>query len=260
MFDGGLPHDAMHDLLEGIAPMEIKLLIKHCISSKMLTLDYYNTKFNYGYTESDKPIPILSHVLSGDGNLRSTASQMLLLCHILPFIIGPKIPEDDLHWKCFLLLRNIIDIVLCPVASESISASLKLVINEHHSLFMSLHSKCIPKMHFLVHYPEQLLSMGPMTKTWTIRHEAKLNFFKQLTKMDNFKNIAFSMANCHQRWVCYELANGNLLSKPIECGPGMGPLPVLDETPDIQEGLNKLLTISPHSTVFHPRWVRKDGI
>lgn len=27
MFGGGLPHDAMHDLLEGIAPMEIKLLI-----------------------------------------------------------------------------------------------------------------------------------------------------------------------------------------------------------------------------------------
>lgn len=99
-----------------------------------------------------------------------------------------------------------------------------------------------------------------MTKTWTIRHEAKLNFFKQLTKMDNFKNIAFSMANHHQRWLCYELASGSLLSKPIECGPGVGPLPVHDEAPDIQEGLDKLLTISNNSMVFHPRWVRKDGI
>lgn len=185
---------------------------------------------------------------------------MLLLCRILPFIIGPKIPEDDMHWKCFLLLRQIIDIALCPTASESMASSLKLLINEHHCLFMSLHSKCINKFHFLVHYPEQMLAVGPMTKTWTIRHEAKLNFFKQLTKMDNFINIAFSMANHHQRWLCYELASGNLLSKPIECGPGVGPRLVLDEALDIQEGLSKLLQISPHSAVFRPNWVRKDGV
>lgn len=29
MFGGGLPHDAMHDILEGIAPLEIKLLLKY---------------------------------------------------------------------------------------------------------------------------------------------------------------------------------------------------------------------------------------
>lgn len=263
MFNGGLPHDAMHDILEGIAPMEIKLLLMHCVSAKFLTLNDFNSKlinFSYGYSESDKPIPILSHVLYGDGSLRSSASQMLMMCRILPFIIGQKVPENDLNWKCFLLLRQIIDIVLCPLASESMSTSLKFLINEHHNLFMSLYSKCTPKMHFLVHYPEQMLTVGPMNKTWTIRHEAKLNYFKQLTKMDNFKNIAYSMANRHQRWICYELASGNLLSKSIECGPGVGPRQFLDEALDVQEGLNRLFTISPNSSVFHPQWVRRDGI
>ena len=42
MFDSGLPHDAMHDILEGIAPLEIKLLLTHLISSKCFTLDYFN--------------------------------------------------------------------------------------------------------------------------------------------------------------------------------------------------------------------------
>lgn len=185
---------------------------------------------------------------------------MLLLARVLPFIVGPKIPEDEVHWKCFLLLRQIMDIVLCPFASESMSVSLKFLIDEHHRIFVSLYSKCIPKMHFLIHYPEQMLAMGPMTKSWTMRHEAKLNFFKQLTKVDNFKNIAFSMANRHQRWICYQLACGTLLSTPVECGPGLGPIQVIDEAPDIQEGLSKLMEISPNSTVFHPRWVRKDGI
>lgn len=263
MFGGGLPQDAMHDILEGITALEIKLLLVYCIKQHFITLAEYNKRlinFTYGYTEYDKPIPILSRVLYGDGSLRSNATQILLLSRILPFIIGSNVPEDDKNWKCFLLLREIIDIVLCPIASESMSTSLKFLIKEHNTLFVSLYDKCIPKMHFLIHYPEQMMAMGPMTKTWTIRHEAKLNFFKQVTKLDNFKNIALSMANRHQRWICYELASGSLLSKPLECGPGVGPRKICDESPDIQEGLRSLLKISPHSSVFHPRWVIKDGI
>ena len=56
-------------------------------------------------------------VLNGDGSLN--AAQMLLLSHILPFIIGRIIPEDDEHCRCFLLLLQII--VMCPVTSESVS-------------------------------------------------------------------------------------------------------------------------------------------
>ncbi len=263
MFGGGLPHDAMHDVLEGVAPLEIKLLLLHGISQQFFTLAEYNEKlinFSYGYTEYDKPIPVLSRVLNGNGSLRSNASQMLLLVRILPFIIGPVMPEEDEHWKCFLLLRQIVDIVLCPVVSESMSSSLKLLINEHHSLFFSLYNKYIPKLHFITHYPEQMLTVGPLTKSWTIRHEAKLNFFKQVAKLDNFKNIASSMANRHQRWACYELSSKHLLSRPMECGPGVGPKRVCDETPDIQEGLRELADISPYASIFHPHWVRKDGI
>lgn len=36
-FDGGLPHDCMHDLLEGVASMEIKLVLKHFINQGYLT-------------------------------------------------------------------------------------------------------------------------------------------------------------------------------------------------------------------------------
>ena len=94
----------MHDILEGIAPLEIKMLLRHLINQKFLTLEEYNSRlinFSYGYTESDKPVPILSRILFGDGSLRSTASQMLLLCRILPFIIGSKVPQDDTHWIFF---------------------------------------------------------------------------------------------------------------------------------------------------------------
>ena len=58
-----------------------------------------------------------------------------------------------------------------------------------------------------------------MIRTWTIRHEAKLNFFKQTTGVSSFKNITLSVANHHQRLACYEMANGNLLCFLFECGP-----------------------------------------
>ena len=181
MFDGGLPHDMMHDILEDVAPLEVKLLLLHCISDqKYLSLDEYNKRllnFNYGYTESDKPAPILSSTFNSDKRVRSSASQMLLLLRILPFLIGDVISESDDNWRCYLLLRKILDIVTCPIVSNSMCSTLKLLIMDHNHTFISLYpTHFIPKMHFLIHYPEQMLLLGPMIRTWTMRHEAKLNF------------------------------------------------------------------------------------
>ena len=41
---GGLPLDAMHDFSEGVAQFEIKLLLRHCIDDKYLTLTEYNRR------------------------------------------------------------------------------------------------------------------------------------------------------------------------------------------------------------------------
>jgi hypothetical protein len=39
LFEGGLPHDVMHDVFEGIAPLEIKLLLLWCINNKYFSLN-----------------------------------------------------------------------------------------------------------------------------------------------------------------------------------------------------------------------------
>ena len=269
MFGGGLPHDAMHDLLEGVAPLEIKHLLSKCIRGGLIRLDELNDRlvnFNFGYTETDKPVPILSRALQADNSIRASASQMLQLVRILPFLVGDKIPEDNEHWMCFLVLRKIIDIVLSPVLSESVCTSLKLLIKEHHERFIMLYGSeaFIPKMHFMLHYPEQIKAVGPMVRTWTIRHEAKLNFFKQASHLVNFKNVSYALANRHQRWICYELASGRLVSTCLECGPstnGVGVTQVRDKTKDIQDELFRIVPqLSLNTSIFHPRWVRLNGV
>lgn len=264
-FGGGLPHDAMHDLLEGIAPLEIKNLLHfHICINKSFTLAEYNDRlinFNYGYSDTDKPIPILSRILNSEQGLKSSASEMLTLLRILPFLVADRIPENDEHWKCFLFLRKVADIILCPVVSESIAASLTFLIKEHHSLFVHLYgeSAYIPKLHFLLHYPDQMVAVGPMIRTWTMRHEAKLSFFKKASRLSNFKNISLSLANNHQRWMCYEMASGKLINNPLQCGPakfGDGRSFVRDEPEEIKDCIEKTcLHVNEATPVYRPAWV-----
>lgn len=79
----------------------------------------------------------------------------------------------------------------------------------------------------------------------------------------NFKNVSYALANHHQRWICYELACGKLISNFLECGPsasGVGVTKVGDKPNEIQESL---FTTEPHlnseTPIFHPRWVRRNG-
>ena len=63
MFGGGLPHDIMHNVLEGVLVHEMSLLLHYCLRRKFITLaDYYNERlvnFDYDYTETSRPAPIL---------------------------------------------------------------------------------------------------------------------------------------------------------------------------------------------------------
>ena len=185
----------------------------HCFSAKYLSLDDYNKRlvnFNFGYAETDKPVPLVISRFTKQKFVKSSASQMLTLMRNLPFLIGKSVPEGDEHWECYLILRKILDIILCPMLPLSVCATLKLLIIQHHTMYISIYGSenFVPKMHFLVHYPKRICRVGPMTRTWTwtMRHEAKLNFFKQASRLANFKNIAQSVARRHQRWMCYELS------------------------------------------------------
>lgn len=259
MFGGGLPHDSMHDILEGVAQYEIKLLIRHCISLKYITLNEYNQRilhFDYGKNEEDKPGIVTNAMLrSDDKKFHLSAAQTLLLCRIIPLIMGDCVPEEDENWKCLLLLLKICDIVFSPIIPKGYCSVLKVLIEEHHSLFSHLYSSesITPKFHFLIHYPDQIVALGPMVRYWTMRHEAKLCLFKKAAHLGNFKNIAYTLANRHQRWMCYQLSSGEILHSKFECGPGGSPC-ILKEQP---ESLRRLIqqalpVMSDDATIFNP--------
>ena len=264
MFSGGLPHDIMHDVFEGVAPVEMSLLLRHCIlDEKYLRLDDYNYAlhhFDFEYTENNKPPLIGNRSILVDGKaLKISASQCLLLVRILPFLIGDVIPNHDSNWKCFLILLKIVDIIVCPWSSANLCGVLNLLIEEHHRSFISAYSEMAvtPKFHYLLHYPKQVMAVGPMLRTWNMRNEAKLNVFKQASRLGNFKNIALSVAHRHQRLMCYELSSANLLHSPVECGPCNEPT---SELQHVQDSLKRIIPdISADLKVAHPTWVKYSG-
>ena len=76
-------------------------------------------------------------------------------------IIGHKIPEEDSHWECYLLLLQIMQYSLAKVASASSSHYLATLIDQHHQMFLECYPgvRLLPKMHYMIHFPQQILRL-----------------------------------------------------------------------------------------------------
>ena len=257
-----LPHDVMHDLLEGVIPHEMKLLLQHCLISKryfeLLTFNQRLTAFDFGYTEvGDKPARVENNC-----NMRQSASQMWLLMRIFPLLVGDLIPREDSHWQCFLKLMCICDIATAPSISTDTVAYLELLIEEHHSEFCNLYGNdlIIPKMHFMVHYPRQMLQFGPLVHAWTMRYEAKLRVIKRATRMSNFKNVCQSAVKRHQHLLSYYIHANKLFSNQLEFGSSKSPSLLSSECAEVVGYLTTKQSLKLETFVSHPSFIKFNGV
>ena len=78
------------------------------------------------------------------------------------------------HWLNFLRLVNIIDLVYSFVYNERTIREMRQLISEYLKQFRKLYPSInfIPKMHFLVHFPNQMDNFGPLRLHSTNRFEA----------------------------------------------------------------------------------------
>ena len=97
-------------------------------------------------------------------------------------------------------LLEIMEICFAQNISCNAVLTLKQIIKEHLILFKETYGAIIlPKQHYLVHLPSQLLMFGPLIRTWCMRFEAKHAYFKDIARrLKNFKNLPLSLAKRHQ--------------------------------------------------------------
>ena len=91
-------------------------------------------------------------------------------------------------------------------------------------------------------------------------HEAKLNFFKQVSHLANFKNITYTLACQHEWWMCYQLATGSAIKDKFQVGPPVAGSRVNSlhhESTDIQEKVKHIMPhVSDETSLFQPTWIK----
>ena len=222
-----LPMDIMHVFLEGVLAYEIKYLLRHCIDERYFSLATLNKdieKFPLGYAhKKDRPIVIKDTDLQRESatNLGQTASKMWLLASILPMILAKYLDKNSTPWQCLSSLLEIMGMAFSEKISTESVMYLKTAIKEHLSLFKNEYgARLIPKQHYLVHLPSQVLKFGPLIRTWCMRHEGKHSFFKDLaSNIKNFKNLPYSLAMKHQKVEC---ANSIVFDEYTDTSPLFG--------------------------------------
>lgn len=158
----GYPPDILHDLLEGIVPVELSLCISDLISKKYFTLETLNRTiktFPYAFNDkTDQPQPI-AHRFSTKGTKGGNGHENWALIRLLPLLIGHNVPEGDNAWNILLLLKDIVELAVATRHTDESIHFLQCKVSEHRDLLQTTFPdfQLRPKHHFIEHYPEMMM-------------------------------------------------------------------------------------------------------
>ena len=170
----GFPPDIVHDLFEGIVPVEISLCLNGFISKKFFTLVTLNKAiedFPYKWTDKTNRPHSVPLTYASRKTIGGNAHENWCLIRFFPQLLGQKVPTDEPAWKLLGDLKDIVEIVVSPVQTQESIAYLTLKISEHRVRFKEVfpESNFRPKHNFLQHYPHLISEFGPLVSLWTMR-------------------------------------------------------------------------------------------
>lgn len=238
-----LPPDLMHDILEGGFECILRQVLKALVQGGTLAysdLDYI-ASFEYGWNDKkNKPVAMNRSFLTSKANLKGTASEKWCLLRLLGLILGDLVPEGDADWELYLQFREIVDIVFATVIPCEYLPYLETTVQTFLVDFAQRYGAAAitPKMHYLVHYARLIRELGPLPQFWSMRFEAKHQYFKSLaSRVKNFRNITRTLSTRHQLMLSHQLKEFSFDSdlvtpsgKPVEqsalppCAQGVLPL------------------------------------
>lgn len=249
----GYPPDVVHDLLEGIIPLELALCLDVLIKKKYFSLQELNRiikQFPYRWKDRTNSPQGIPQTFALRKTVGGNAHENWCLLRLLPLMIGHNIPEEEQAWQLLMTLKDVVELVMSPTHTIESIGLLDSLIAEHRHRFLTVfpQERLIPKHHFLEHYPQLIKAFGPLVSLWTMRFEAKHSFFKKVVRQTGcFRNILKSLAKKHQSMIAYHL-HGSTVTKPAVSLSKLSrvPLEVVNET--IQDFFSHTF---PDETVVH---------
>ncbi|KAE8743470.1 hypothetical protein FOCC_FOCC010922 [Frankliniella occidentalis] len=194
--------DSMHDIAEGVAEFEIKLVLRECIRRGYFRSCHLNRRikgYNVGKTDVlNKATDNFSDAaLQNAGvkhNLSQTSAQTFCLLRVIPFLLDnlEDTPDEDDLLNLLLILQEIVHIVRAPKLTRTLMPYLQNLIEDHRRLFMRLfpNERPINKHHHLEHYVDCILKMGPIEQFNCMRSEASMRPFKRhVVTCGTYRNV-----------------------------------------------------------------------
>ena len=212
-----LPQDLMHTLLEGAVQYELRHMLLYYITDNQFTLAQLNAAIanqDYGYSEvSNKPGPLKESVFRGDERykLKYNAAQARLFLRLMPFILSSLVSERDTLYDLLTELISIVQIVFSPVISVDTVNLLRNLIADHLTRFKESfpNVNIIPKQHYMIHMPSMIKQLGPLIRHSCFGFESAQNYFKEIARKQNFKNLTKSLAERCQMNECGNFADSD---------------------------------------------------
>ena len=136
--------------------------------------------------------------------MKYNAAQARLFLRLIPFILCSLVCENDPIYPLITKLIAICQIVFSPVISLQTISLLKLLIGERLSNFKEHFPdvSIIPKQHYLIHIPRMIKHLGPLVRDSCFSFKSAHNYFKEIPRKQNFKNLAKSLAERCQLKEC----------------------------------------------------------
>ena len=234
-----LPPDVMHDVLEGVAPSTINLILTDLLAEK--TVDgqaLNNTMRTFPYSSLDTNRPGRLVVCGTKGSAphlrrsKPTANETWVLLRLLPLLllhagVSASSLGQRAGFRLILQLIRIMQILATFALSHREVEMLRCDIEE----FLSNLLRCFPnvhltpKHHYLIHYPFQILRHGPLRHLWVMRFEGFHQVLKRsILNSRNRKNICRSIALRQQVHATAEQLAGHE-GRPSERLMFKGPVP-----------------------------------
>lgn len=212
--------DIMHNMLCGICPMVLKLVLHHYICTvRIFNTTFLNgaiSMFNYGLVEyKNKPSAnfTLAVLQCKELKLPQKAMQIWLLTRALPFLLAPKIHDDDEHMQLILYLLRIMEIIFAPRMPVSLLGYLDTLTKDFRMCFQRLFPAVneINKFHNISHYAECIAWSGPLLHFYCMRFEAKHYEIKlRAANVHNFKNPPKTLVRISQCVQCMKWGQGDV--------------------------------------------------
>ncbi len=205
-------HDLMHVSFEGILNLGIALLLNNLMLDPTIQLDLDDVNYSISTMKSDRewtvPPPIRKNEVLELSKLSFSSSEMSSLAICLGIVLGDYVNSDENpYFAQFLLLLEIMASLQCYSFTENDLVVLESNIERHNRNHVLLYPKAsgsaiTPKLHSLIHFPNQIRQFGPPRYAWCFRYESQNAPFKKIMRRNcNFHNVPWSLSTHHQKLV-----------------------------------------------------------